>query len=223
MKKSKEAVEGNHQAEGTENNRNGGLVLVECSLTGMSPMLQNAMSQETLLSLWEGPTGKGSRNRERPSPRDHANDRVHKLADGRPCCPCPALYAALVNAGQYVRLDGKRQVSTLQKTILPGMLLIQDVELPLYVPGKDTPATWEVDVQQGRNPNGGEAVCIVRPRFDAWELRCTLEIDTQEMPLKLAYSLVQIAGKRIGLFDFRPQRKGTFGRFHITQWQPQKD
>lgn len=153
MAKKEQVPEGNHQSEGVETARNGGLVLVACTLTGVSPMLQNAMSEETLIGLAAGPASGGKRpTKERPLPRDKAANGYHKLGNGEPCCPPSALYSCFVNAGQYVRLDGKRQVSTLQKTVLPGMMLIQDATLPLYVPGEDFPSAWEVDIQRGAQP-----------------------------------------------------------------------
>jgi hypothetical protein len=32
--------------------------------------------------------------------------------------------------------------------------------------------------------------------------------------------VIDAAGKRVGLGDFRPACKGPFGRFVVTNWQP---
>lgn len=206
---------------GTEVRENGGLIQVNVQITGIAPLLMNAMSQEELLNIYN--KKKGAKNAARPTPREAADQKVHRLANGDPCIPTKALFGSFINAGQFVRLDGKRQISTAKSTILPGLLTLEDHELPLLVPGKKEPATYEVDIQQGRNPNGGEAVAIIRPRFDLWEVRFTVSVDQEQMPLRMAQELIEIAGRRIGLLDFRPQRKGTFGRYSITRWEPVKE
>lgn len=206
-----------HEGVGPAVDQNGGLVRVHCSLTGLTPLLMNAMSEEQLLAIRD--KVKKPRMASKPSLRDEAASKVHLLSDGRPHMPIKALYSCLINAGQFIRLDGKRQITTAKATVLPGMLTLEDVTLPLHIPGTENAPVWEVDIQQGRNPNGGEAVCIVRPRFDQWEIRCTLEIDQQQMTVSMAQELVSIAGRRIGLLDARPQRRGTFGRFTITSWK----
>lgn len=200
-----------------ETKKNGGLVRVRVHLHHETPLLMNAMSQEQLLAIRD--RVKGSKTAAKPTVKEEAGSKVYRLADGRPCMPTKNLYSCFIGAGQYVRLDGKRQVSTAKSTVLPGMLCIEDVELPLFHPQSDDAADWQVDLQQGRNPNGGEAVCIVRPRFDQWEIRCVLEIDQEQMPLSMAANLVAIAGRRMGLGDGRPQRKLTFGRFRVSRWE----
>jgi hypothetical protein len=193
-----------------------GLVQVAVTFEGVTPILMNAMSEADLLAIRD--KVKKPKMAAKPSLRDEAFSKLHRLPDGRPHIPVRCLYATFINAGQFVRLDGKRQISTEKKTVLPGMLSLLDTLLPLVKPGTDEPATWEVDIQQGRNPNGGEAVCIVRPRFDAWSISCTLEIDQSQMPLNLARELVDIAGRRVGLLEYTPRHKGTFGRFNVTAW-----
>jgi hypothetical protein len=195
---------------------NGGLVRIRCHVQGVTPLLMNAMSEEALLNIRD--KVKPAKSAAKPSLRDEADSKVYRLADGRPCVPVKNLYASFIGAGQFIRLDGKRQITTAKATLLPGMLLIEDIHLPVFTPGTQESATWEVDIQQGRNPNGGEAVCIVRPRFDAWALYCTLEVDLAQMPLTMAYELVEKAGKRMGLGDGRPARRLTFGRYSIVRW-----
>ena len=199
------------QVEGTEVKRDGGLVRVAVTLEGVTPLLMNAMSTEQLLAIRD--KVRPAKNAAKPSPREEADGKVHRMPDGKPHIPVPMLMACLIGAGQFVRLDGKKQVSTAKSTVLPGLLTIEDRWLPLR------PETWEVDIAQGRNPNGGEAVCIIRPRFDEWAFDLTLSVDQTQIGLGVIRELVDIAGNRVGLGDFRPKCKGTFGRFCVTKWE----
>jgi hypothetical protein len=58
-----------------------------------------------------------------------------------------------------------------------------------------------------------------RPRFDEWACEFTIEYD----PLlirnpKLIVDILQDAGNRIGVGDYRPARKGFFGRFLVKEY-----
>jgi hypothetical protein len=59
-----------------------------------------------------------------------------------------------------------------------------------------------------------------RPRLDEWE--CSFTIDLFDPDILAPADVRQIiddAGKKIGLGDFRPSRKGPFGRFVVTAWK----
>lgn len=81
-----------------------------------------------------------------------------------------------------------------------------------------SPKPWEVDLRQGRNPNGGELVVLCRPRFDEWEFTVNVTIDTRQIAEQTMRELFDIAGVRCGLGDFRPNRKGIFGQFIVEKW-----
>jgi hypothetical protein len=194
-----------------------GLVQVKVTIQGFTPLLMNAMSQQQLLDLWF--KRKAPKTATRRQPKEEAEAKLHVLANGKPHIPKPALFGTLINAGQFMRLDGKRQISTADKTVLPSMLAIIDNELPVTLPDSTKAATWETDIQQGRNPNGGEAVCIIRPRFDLWQVKFTIEVDQQLMSLQMAREIIDIGGKRIGLLEFTPRHRGTFGCFKVSEWK----
>lgn len=50
-----------------------------------------------------------------------------------------------------------------------------------------------------------------------------MEIDTELAGVKLVRDIVDAAGKRIGLGDFRPDCKGPFGKFVVTLWEEQAE
>lgn len=156
------------------------------------------------------------------TPREDAEPKVY-VHNGNPMIPGENLMSCLIAAGVYVRLDGKRQVSTGKATVLPGLMSLLDFVLPLYVPDTDKPACWEADVRKGTNPNGNEAVAICRPRFDAWQFSARINIDDTTIGEDTIRQLWDIAGKRIGLGDFRPARKGVFGQFIVEKWERQEE
>jgi hypothetical protein len=60
-----------------------------------------------------------------------------------------------------------------------------------------------------------------RPRFDSWKLAFEVEYDDSLIIVHQLNQIVDDAGKRVGLLDFRPAHKGPFGRFIIAKWEPQ--
>lgn len=188
------------------------LLKVAVTCKGITPLLMNRVSDEELMNIRN--KVKPPKGAPRKTPREECVGKVYSDQDGKPYLPVKMIYSCLVGAGQHVRLDGKRQISTAKSTMLPQFLTIQDSVLAL-----DTPAPWEVDLQQGRNPNGGELVVLCRPRFDVWAFTVNIEIDALEISETQIRNLFDIAGKRCGLGDFRPNRKGVYGQFIVEKWQ----
>lgn len=196
----------------------GGLVTITVTCRGVTPLLMNRIPPETLEQVRT--KAKKPKTAQRPAvPRDEAIPKLYLTEEGAPYIPTENLLSCLVAAGQSVRLDGKRQVSTAKSTVLPAFLSLEERFLPLFVYGAEAAPDWEVDMRPGRNPNGGELVCLVRPRFDQWAFRVTATVDLDEVGVNIARDLFDIAGKRIGLGDFRPSRKGLYGKFCVVGWE----
>jgi len=186
---------------------------VQC--TGVSPLLMHAMSDEQLIALWE--KRKAPKGAARPSITDACKACLYHDPSGVIVMPTPNIYSALAEAGRHVRLEGKKMVSSLKATLLPSFLTLIGESVPLTSSSGGAPE-WRPDVRKGTNPNGGEAVAIVRPRFDDWAFTITAEVDLTETSETTIRELFDKAGSRVGLGGFRPQRKGPFGRFVITSW-----
>jgi hypothetical protein len=58
-----------------------------------------------------------------------------------------------------------------------------------------------------------------RPRLDAWALSFALEWDETLITPTQMRRIVDDMGARVGLLDFRPEKKGPFGRSVVTSWQ----
>ena len=189
-------------------------ILVDVTCEGSSPILFNRKSEEMLYRLWS--REKAPKNASRPDVKVECEGKLYKSqTTGLYFIPARMLMAALINAGQYIRLDGKRQVSTAKSTTLPSFLELEDQELPLLYQEQG----WSVDWAGGVNPNGGEAVAIVRPRFDKWGFTAHISIDDAEIDEGRMRTLFDYAGSRRGRGAVRPQKKGTFGKFRVMKWE----
>jgi hypothetical protein len=194
-------------------------MIVAIKARGLTPILCNRMTE----SILEGLRTKVKKPKTADighvrTQREDAEEKVY-LHGKKPILPGENLMACLIAGGVFVRLDAKRQLSTGKTTVLPGLMSLLDPVLYLVDPDTDKPAVWEPDLRQGRNPNGGEAVAICRPRFDRWAFHCKVDIDTLSIGENAIRNLWDLSGRRIGLGDYRPARKGIFGQFAIELWE----
>jgi len=69
-----------------------------------------------------------------------------------------------------------------------------------------TQFTVPVVVQRNR-------VLRTRAKFDEWAVVFTIEVDDELIDESHLWQWLDIAGRRIGMFDWRPEKSGNFGRF----------
>jgi hypothetical protein len=130
------------------------------------------------------------------------------------------VYRSVIDAGTFVKV-GKSKMTTQKTSMICAGATVLELALPLTKPDGGAP-TWEVDERAVVIPSTGGRIMAYRPRFEQWKLSFTIEYDQDMFSDSTLRELVDLAGKRIGLGDFRPSRKGPFGRFSIVQWQSAK-
>jgi len=187
-------------------------MLIKCTIQGVSPLLCNRFTEAAQEKVANGTTGalRGSR----PLPREQCEAKLYRTPDGKAVLPSANLLRAIVDAGVFVK-SGKSKLSTQRSSIIPAGVAIVETDL-LIMPGK-----WEADSRAVVNPSTGGRMMCHRPRFDEWKVTCTLDADDSMFSEKLVRELVDLAGQRIGVGDFRPARKGPFGRFKVITWKKQ--
>ncbi|MEK7509679.1 MAG: hypothetical protein AAB605_03125 [Patescibacteria group bacterium] len=186
---------------------------IHITLTGVSPILMNPMTEEILDQLW-APSG-GRKAKVEITPKQAAEAKIIRHTDGKIGIPAEYLLAALVTAGKFVKYDPRKNMSTSDSSLVPAFIFLED----MFYPFKKQKTPWAVDKRRGVLNNAGKsvAVCIVRPRFDEWEFDVTASF--ADIDASKVRQLFEYAGKVAGLCDFRPSCRGPFGRFTITKWQ----
>jgi hypothetical protein len=83
-----------------------------------------------------------------------------------------------------------------------------------------TPITsYEIDAR--RAIVVGQGIIRRRPRFEQWSTRFTFQYDPGlvDKP-ELIIEVLNDAGTRVGVGDYRPECSGWFGRFRVRCWKP---
>lgn len=165
-------------------------------------------ASEVAVSSGTNPTIKGQRG----TPREQAKSSAYIDGKGNLYVPGPNLFACLIEAGKFHKA-GKSKVTTMKSSLVPAGIMLPDLVLSLET------KTFEVDSRRVVIPATGGSIMRHRARLDKWSLSFSLEVDPGMFAADFVRLLVDDAGKKIGLGDFRPQRRGPFGRFVVTDWK----
>jgi hypothetical protein len=183
---------------------------VQVEIQGITPLLMNRFTEanEVKMSGGTSATYKGDKG----TPREQATPKAYMDDKGALYVPGPNIFAAIIAAGVFHKA-GKSKVTTMKTSLIPAGIMIDELVCPLGT--KD----WEVDSRSVVIPSTGGRIMCHRPRVDKWTLSFTVDIDTDMFSPGLVRAIIDDAGKKIGLGDYRPARKGPFGRFVVKTWK----
>ena len=188
---------------------------IRIKITGTTPLICNRFTDEAQISASSG--NRVATIGDKGSPQEQAEKKLYIGSDGVPMIPQPNLFRAIIDAGKFFKA-GKGKVTTMKSSLIPACLEIDGVEIPIV---SRTP--WEVDTRPVRIPATGGRILAYRPKFNDWELEFSAHLDEEIISSALFREILDAAGKRIGLGDFRPDCKGPFGKFVVTLWQENQE
>jgi hypothetical protein len=176
-------------------------------IKGVTPYMQHRMDDERLAD-WEVRRGKIIE-------REHLNTEAEKLAafhsfideNGNFYLPSDHIRMSLINAGTFM----KSKVGNARKSmanIVAAMFSInpEQIELPKF----DT-----VDVRSAVNKNVKARVIVKRPKWMEWGASFTILVDDDTITKETVESLLDYAGRYVGIGSYRPEHRGQFGRFEV--------
>jgi hypothetical protein len=188
-------------------------VRISVAIEGTTPLLCNRFTDEAAMAATGGTRISGPRDK--GTPLEQAESKLYVGHDGKPMIPQPNVFRSIIDGGVFFKA-GKSKVTTQKSSVIPACVEVVGVEIPII---HDEP--WTVDTRAVRIPSTGGRILCHRPSFNDWRLEFECVLDTDMIPLKLFREIVDAAGKRIGLGDFRPSCKGPFGKFVVVVWQPE--
>lgn len=185
------------------------------TVSGTTPLLLNAFTDDAAMRATSGnaPSTVGDKG----SPRDQAASKLYYGSDNTTLVvPQPNLFRCILDAGKYFKA-GRSKVTTQKSSLIPACLEISGVSIPII-----HSEPWQVDTRPVRIPSTGGRILCHRPCFHDWALTFESQLDDTVIGVTLFRDIVDAAGKRIGLGDFRPDCKGPFGKFVVTKWEASK-
>ena len=170
---------------------------VTVTLKGISPLLMHAFPLVPIEAI------------EKKTPQEQAELAAYRDGHRELFIPGVNVQRALVAAAAFSKGKGR---ASLQKQaaaciiVTPEHLLLGTKEFAIDTRPVVVPAT------KGR-------VLRHRPRLDAWGCEFTIEYDDNLLKATEIRRIVDDMCQRVGLLDFRPEKKGPFGRCMVTTWK----
>jgi len=173
---------------------------ITCEVRGISGLLMNAFPMIPI----ENPPP------EKRSPEEQADLKAYRDPDtGMLYIPGIAIQRAFIGAAAYSKGKGR---ASLQKQAAASLFIFPErVSLGVKKYVLDSRAVV-IPATRGR-------VIRHRPRLDEWKAKFEIEYDESLLTERQVRQIVDDAGSRVGLLDFRPEKKGPFGRFIVTEWK----
>lgn len=174
---------------------------VEVTIKGITPLLMHRFRLEGADSTSKMRTGV-------PDWKKEAEFALYCDGEGVLYQPAEHIERAMTAAAGSLKIPGKRG-ATYSKLVSSTVDVI-----PSTIPHKIQ--RYEIDarpvvVQRAR-------IIRYRPRLDEWELDFTLQLNDDQLPIEVCKRILDDAGLYVGIGDFRPQRKGKFGKFMVTKF-----
>ena len=171
---------------------------IECTIEGISPLLMHQFPMVQIEAL------------EKKLPEKQAEYVTYRDPDtGMLYVPGTAVQRALINGATYSK--GKARAS-LQRPVA-ACVQIAPERCSLGV------KEYTIDARPVVVPATKGRIIRYRPRLEKWKISFTIEYDPDLLTEAQLRRVVDDSGSRVGLLDFRPEKKGPFGRFMVTSWQ----
>lgn len=137
---------------------------------------------------------------------------LYKLPDGTIYVPSTQLHGTLIEAGKKFQIPGQRKAT--YSKLLGGLVLVMPDAIEMK------PQKYDIDARSVVVPATRGRVVRYRAKFMDWSLKFVIEnLEPEQIPASELKQILDYAGNYVGIGDFRPSKKGPFGRFIVTKFE----
>lgn len=172
---------------------------ISIRLIGDSPLIVHRFSEKARKEMLDKMTGQAKSGREPYDPQAEYESSMYRMEDGTPGFPAVAFKAAAVDAANDAGI---------QKVLARRAFHVIGELVPIY----GTPVMREDVVRVGM----GTSTVRHRAEFKKWEVVIDVVYNAGIISMAQLINLFQIAGFGVGVGEWRPQKDGTFGTFHVA-------
>ena len=175
------------------------VVVYQLSIVGDSPLICHAWSHKAQQEMLDKQTGAATAKKAPKDPEQDYESGFYRLPDGRPGFPTIAFKSAAVDAAS--------QVNGLTKVFLRGSFhLVGDL-----VAIQGNPIMRSDMVRIGM----GTADIRFRPEFVDWSVDLLVRMNARSLTVEQLVHLFNLAGFSVGVGEWRPEKNGRNGMFHV--------
>ena len=172
-------------------------------IKGITPLLQNKPEDYGFDVEWVEKKAGNEYEKE-------ALKKVYRDAKGVIYTPCDHIERAIIEAGKKIRVKGAGKAT--YSKIFGSMVSVEPQAIPL------TPQKFDIFKKLVVIPSTKGRVMRYRPMFEKWALSFEVMAE-DEIPAAVLKDALEIAGKFSGLGDWRPEKKGKFGKFQVVKFE----
>ena len=172
-------------------------------ITGITPLLHNKPEEYGFNEQWV----------QKKASTDWEAEALKKLyvdSEGRIYQPATHLDRALIEAGKKIKVKGQGKAT--YSKLFGSMVSVEEFEILHKKP------EYEIHKCLVVIPSTKGRVMRYRPMFKDWVLEFHIEFE-EEIPADVVKEALEIAGKYVGIGDWRPEKKGKFGKFQVTSFK----
>jgi len=172
-------------------------------IAGITPLLMNKPEQYGFDEQWV----------EKKASEDWEKEALKKLyvdANEKIYQPSTHLEMSLIDAGKKIKVKGQGKAT--YSKIFGSMLSIDEFEIV------HKQQEYEIFKCLVVIPSTKGRVMRYRPKFNEWTLEFHISFE-DEIPQEVVKEALEIAGKYVGIGDWRPAKKGKFGKFQVTEFK----
>ena len=115
----------------------------------------------------------------------------------------------MILAGAFVKAKVGNTTKSM-KNIVAAMFFVTPEEI--IIPDYDA-----IDKRSAVNRNIKARIICIRPKWTNWKAEFTLNIDNDTITTPTIQSILEYAGRYVGIGSFRPTNNGQFGRFEVER------
>jgi hypothetical protein len=176
---------------------------IKVEITGVTPLLQNKPEEYGFDEQWV----------EKKASTDYEKEALKKLyvtPEGEIYQPGVHIERCLIDSGKKIRVKGQGK-ATYSKLFGSMVTVEEDVILI-------EPQDFIINKTLVVIPSTKGRVMRYRPEFKKWSMVFHINIE-EEIDVSAVREALDIAGKYTGLGDWRPEKKGKFGKFQVTHFK----
>lgn len=178
---------------------------IEVSIQGVSPLLFNKPDIESMMQTSEKRQAVGR-------PDEAFLNKLYRNVEGFVYQPFTHLEGTLVESAKQFKVKGNGKAT--YSKIFGYCVSVEPMEIIHEIQPN---GNIEHFVTTAVRKQGGRII-VDRPMLRDWKLSFNIEYDEEEVPLQVLKDILDNAGKRVGIGDWRPQKKGKFGKFIVTKF-----
>lgn len=172
---------------------------IDITLIGDSPLIVHRWSEKAKKQMLDKQMKKATSGKEAKNPEQDYLDSLYKHPDGGYGFPTIGIKAAGVSACSQI--DGITKVDARASFHIDGELVKID--------GKPKPREDMVRIAMGT------ADLRYRGEFTNWKTTFSVKFNSRVLSAEQIVNIFNVAGFGVGIGEWRPQKNGSYGRFHV--------